>query len=397
MNKAKKRAFIDEALIYLNAAKEAYSFDDEDGGSSCINITDLNDNYVKKSGDTYTGTITTELTNGNYVQTINLTNGKYYLISSSTDVSVDDVKDSMPQGFKSSCGNNNSIVAQCPNDVPLTSCEVTIAPNITGISSVDVVHGGKNLLDESTIQNGYQINANTGLPSAWNGRCATTSPITIHGGNITVSFNSTDSLVRLIYSFFKNGTFVERVANIAIGTTINAHDYDMMYIGFANVNGTAITKDVLSNIQIEYGSTATSYEPYTETTTYTASLGRTIYGGVVDMVQGTGTETYAIVDLSTLSWVSISNGRLKSQGINSRVVRPSGSVVTTAISTNYTAYPNSTLANDTSLIGFSIVTDGCIAVRTADGNNPTGYLVFPLVDSEKEDFTFTPINISNSN
>jgi hypothetical protein len=43
---------------------------------------------------------------------------------------------------------------------------------------------------------------------------------------------------------------------------------------------------------LEYGSTAHDYEPYTSPTVYTASLGRTIYGGTADLVNGEGQETY---------------------------------------------------------------------------------------------------------
>ena len=181
------------------------------------------------------------------------------------------------------------------------NAKANIAPSIAGTDTVQLVDGGKNFLDESTIQNGYQINSTSGLPTAWTGRCATTSPITIHGGNITVSYTSTDSLVRLMYSFFKGDTFIERVANIASGTTINAHDYDTMYIGFANVNGTAITKDVLSNIMVEYGSTATAYTPYVAPTTYTATLPSTNYGGSVDFVSGDVVESSILIDLSELT------------------------------------------------------------------------------------------------
>ena len=45
----------------------------------------------------------------------------------------------------------------------------------------------------------------------------------------------------------------------------------------------------LSFEQIELGSTVTTYSPYNGTQ-YTASLGRTIYGGQVDIVNGTGTD-----------------------------------------------------------------------------------------------------------
>ena len=50
MNKARKNALVDEALMYLNAAKESYVFNDDiDNGASCINISELNDKYIKKS------------------------------------------------------------------------------------------------------------------------------------------------------------------------------------------------------------------------------------------------------------------------------------------------------------------------------------------------------------
>lgn len=43
---------------------------------------------------------------------------------------------------------------------------------------------------------------------------------------------------------------------------------------------------------LEYGSTATAYTEYVQTTTHTATLGRTIYGGTADVVNGTGTDGY---------------------------------------------------------------------------------------------------------
>ena len=53
--------------------------------------------------------------------------------------------------------------------------------------------------------------------------------------------------------------------------------------------------------QLEYGSTATAYSPYTATP-FEIPLGDTIYGGWVDE-QGNGEVTYGKVDLSTLTWV----------------------------------------------------------------------------------------------
>ena len=62
---------------------------------------------------------------------------------------------------------------------------------------------------------------------------------------------------------------------------------------------------VLSNLtfkpMIRVSGASAEYEPYTGTTTTTA-LGRTVYGGTLDVVSGVLTVTYGYVDLGTLSW-----------------------------------------------------------------------------------------------
>ena len=51
---------------------------------------------------------------------------------------------------------------------------------------------------------------------------------------------------------------------------------------------------------VELGSTAHAYEPYQTPTQYTVSLGRTIYGGEVDIVNGTGTDEGVIEVFDTI-------------------------------------------------------------------------------------------------
>ena len=63
MNKAKKKALLDEALVYLNAAKEAFVFGDGNIGSRCINIADLNGEYVNKDSSDYNGVIKVNMNN----------------------------------------------------------------------------------------------------------------------------------------------------------------------------------------------------------------------------------------------------------------------------------------------------------------------------------------------
>ena len=111
MNNAKKKALVDEALVYLKAAKEAYSFDPELlNASSCTNVTDLNGKYVKKDSDNYKGAIKTTYSDGVVSQTIYLTDGKFY-VSGSDNITSDNVSDEKPAGFLNSCGDYNPILA----------------------------------------------------------------------------------------------------------------------------------------------------------------------------------------------------------------------------------------------------------------------------------------------
>ena len=58
-------------------------------------------------------------------------------------------------------------------------------------------------------------------------------------------------------------------------------------IGFYNSSAIGTT-GTLEEIACSYGSTANAFSVYTAPTQYTASLGRTIYGGTADIVTGEG-------------------------------------------------------------------------------------------------------------
>lgn len=72
------------------------------------------------------------------------------------------------------------------------------------------------------------------------------------------------------------------------------------YITLTN-RGTANAILTVTNPQIELGSTATSYEPY-QGTSYTTTLGRTVYGGTLDVVSGELVVDRVMVDLGTQTW-----------------------------------------------------------------------------------------------
>lgn len=75
-----------------------------------------------------------------------------------------------------------------------------------------------------------------------------------------------------------------------------------VWIGLFVTSGTTINKDI--HIQLEQGTTATTYEPY-QGNTYTTALGRTVYGGTLDVVSGELVVDRAIVDLGSLTWTKI--------------------------------------------------------------------------------------------
>ncbi|MCR5787993.1 MAG: prepilin-type N-terminal cleavage/methylation domain-containing protein [Bacilli bacterium] len=106
INSAKKKAFLDEALVYISAAENYYAMDNDSEESTkvCIPISSLNGTYVKKNSASYDGTIVLEPQNENVKHTISMTNGKYYIYGTG-ELTKDNVYDEMPSGYLSSCDN----------------------------------------------------------------------------------------------------------------------------------------------------------------------------------------------------------------------------------------------------------------------------------------------------
>lgn len=77
--------------------------------------------------------------------------------------------------------------------------------------------------------------------------------------------------------------------------------YFRAYISASNTISVGDYTDY-TEIQIEVGTTATSYEPYKETRELTISLGGTRYGGILDVTSGVLTLTKAIYDLGDYSY-----------------------------------------------------------------------------------------------
>lgn len=157
---------------------------------------------------------------------------------------------------------------------------------ITGRNAVSVARSGKNQVNIPDFTLSVDTNNRTKLVN-----------VNIPAGTYTLSLihtkNTSGFIVqihtkndKLIFSTFPNTFTLE-------------NDAKYMYFYIKNEEGNL---DNISNIQLELGSTATPYEPYTGSTT-SISLSETVYGGEVDAVTGEGQETWKSVSLDgTENW-----------------------------------------------------------------------------------------------
>lgn len=122
----------------------------------------------------------------------------------------------------------------------------------------------ENLFDK-TFASGYNLSSN-GNPTDYQGdsRCATLEAIDVSNVNdVTFSFvNTASGMKNFIYSLFNGSSLVTRVAGGQSGDTIDVSLGDKLYLcvysNLASVNAAETT----TNIMLNEGSTAFSYEPY---------------------------------------------------------------------------------------------------------------------------------------
>lgn len=157
---------------------------------------------------------------------------------------------------------------------------------ISGYSSVNVVDCGKNLLDESIIELGsYLVNGTTTVDGDSKYRRFS---IDLPVGTYTFSTDLADCyIVRILVDNVEQQTGLTTQS-----CTFTLAEASNVKFAIRNTNTTSITNSFF--MQIELGSTATTYEPYNGTT-YPISLGSTIYGGTLDVTSGVLAVTHELV------------------------------------------------------------------------------------------------------
>ena len=189
--------------------------------------------------------------------------------------------------------------------VPLKSLTLTATPSQSGtgdpspsnprplnsFSSLTVKHTGKNMFTSENEQTPAYINSSGTIQSS-NG-WALSDYIEVKEG-VTYYFqpnSQSGSAARHAY-FDSSKTFVSAIHSGAGSFTVPS---GIKYIRFSYRTSS-------TDIQLEFGSSATTYEEYRTPDPHTLDLGSTVYGLTGDCVTGEFEETHGVVDLGSLSW-----------------------------------------------------------------------------------------------
>lgn len=181
---------------------------------------------------------------------------------------------------------------------------------ISGFDNITVAVAGKNIYSSSLVV-GQRANASTGAIEAYSdGACTDYMPV--KGGADYYLSGLTAELNDYVSFYDQNKSYISRTSSGERTqrdfTTPNNACYCILT--FAKVTGqTADISTVLSlTPQLEFGTTATTYEPY-KGTTYTISLGSTVYIGTLNVTTGilTVTHAYQLYDGSE-NWQYSENG-----------------------------------------------------------------------------------------
>lgn len=235
-----------------------------------------------------------------------------------------------------------------------------------GLTTITLVHCGKNLINDQIVLKPsasftqldlHEFSGTSSSYRSWYGgdtlgvfRHTIGSPADL--GRLTVSFDAknpetyTSSGGYHIYCVYTDGTSNAIIGKKQVPTY--THDMGRSTAGksvskiWYTYGGSTTMR--FKNFQIEVGGTETAFEPYNGQT-YTINFNKTIYGGVVDILNGTLTSTLASdgTELAAPEISAITPIRIvQKSGINNFMVSALGNIVLKYYSSTYT-FTNKTL------------------------------------------------------
>lgn len=181
---------------------------------------------------------------------------------------------------------------------PIQSGSGTPSPQnvrpISGLSELSVVRIGKNILNSADIVKGYYDYVTMLIESAGS-EVYRGVKLYVAPGTYTISFSKSASVVRLI---------ADGVINYNPATNVKTYTFTVTATGYIAISWrdpNSANWDDTAQVQLEIGSTATTYEPYTGES-ITRTYGTTIYGGSDDVTGDGVISDTDLIDLGSLTW-----------------------------------------------------------------------------------------------
>lgn len=240
----------------------------------------------------------------------------------------------------------NPMLCLSSNPEPKVFAPYTNICPISGHTEVDVQRDGRNLFDKSQAFSGYMLNQEDGEVVSGSLSTYVTNYIRVFA-NKPVYVPNAGSTRRWFYDLSKKG----------ISQFLNTYVFTPEADGYIRITGNTNVESGISvdDLQIEYGSSATDYEPF-RGKIYTIALGSTIYGGTVYFDSGVMTVDRAIIDLGTLTWSDTSTN---TSG-KSRFIATISGMGSNGICSQYKKVTNT--QTYTRNVGFSIADNGVLYI-----------------------------------
>ena len=210
---------------------------------------------------------------------------------------------------------------------PIQSGSGTPSPDnvrpISGHTEVDTHRTGKNLFNPNSTDNEWVSVSGEITQGTTTGKSVRVKVSGVSSLTASMSNEASATNILLIATFASDMTLLSRDV-ITSGKTLTKAIPSNAVMAIVSCYAYGYS----GNVQLEIGSTATAYEPY-QGNTYTTTLGRTVYGGTLDVVSGELVIDRAMVDLGTLDWTYQSGStRFYSGGISGTVKAPSSNAST---------------------------------------------------------------------
>lgn len=271
---------------------------------------------------------------------------------------------------------------------------------ISGHTEVNVTRTGKNLSSMGSAS----TNAIGSVNVSYNGKIAE-----LNGGvTYTLSFTILTAAIGTSYGnrlgvYINDVTVAARYELNETGEkTLTLTPQNDCFISFWCGGVYPSNTKIIDNVQVELGSTATTYEPYAGQT-YPIPLGQTVYGGTLDVVSGVLTVTKVYDDLSALTWqtrVTGTNNKSISASVTNYFLTKSVSIIAENYAYNgkaagYIQAPDNErigLYSYNPLSATDTTTARTIYLVISNGQTPSGKLVYELAAPTTVQLTPTQVS-----